>query len=498
MTIIDYRIFGKRKKHMAYLEMVRINNGGSDQIQSEKTTGTETERVIPEPNGAYRWLVDGFDNISSVSHPLDEPVFCPRSIISRRPNCTVALEMNDYHAHLIQVLPIFQGDEKSPTDPAFLATKTKYSRYLRQHENVKNAMIWRDQMSGLEMALGFDKWKPELKASLFLCLHYLEKGYRLPVPEIQRIYDAETARFIYASHVAMSLWVDANDKVPWKLSSFSDQDVSLIMDSSHIFYQIGENSYSFSETANGNYLGFYLDIEPQLNFEIAINVIGNTRTQLDAICKLAPWYSRLRHASGGDDRTMLLTTNYMSDNRFTTGCTTTSFLWAGMLRRLNIPAQVKIYVLPDKDDIQGHHGVFMPIVQRHLVHADDLMLPSRERYIWEQVFWPDDDVTPWRGELAEVNLKYAEAIDVKYGHRRRILFAAGDRNVYMQVNFRSYFLREIIYSTVLEEMWKKANLHLRREMAEELMSELSPDLQDIFRQAMQEKASEWGIEIPMP
>jgi hypothetical protein len=252
---------------------------------------------------------------------------------------------------------------------------------ILDNPRIRNSINWEARSDGLsQVTLPYDSWSAAQKADLQAAILSREKGgpYPLDAPpdvEADGEISAEDAWSIYLAHVAQTLWVEVNRKVGWRLTSLTDEQLSLLLDGRKLlsFWYL---DYSF----NTYLLGSVTAWNPRICFEFLDNLGLIKPTQVETIYALTDWMrGHLVHTFSGEDRIHLFDYAglppadkmlYALDDRKhkVEGCWGVTGLYAAVLRSINLPVESERIWLEEF----YHSRPFFPTVDLGLTHGDDV------------------------------------------------------------------------------------------------------------------------------
>jgi hypothetical protein len=291
--------------------------------------------------------------------------------------------------------------------------------YLRQHPRVRAQMAFEvDRAQGASDGsfLFADHWPAAWHEEMLDYYIAFDKNVPLPLasalplangstdPTIHAYHSADAARSAYLAQVAHALWLDANNKVPWRLDDWSDHELSYLLSSKvcfeawrnngHLYYVV----YLSSRTeATENILQ-----DPRVAFQFlqhepeqGLCLLGSTPSET---CQnLTNWFhDYLWHnpdlAHGFDasaffndfpllsDRLKRHPVQWYSKSLYVTpaGCGSASSLFADLTRSVNIPVRKVNNLVQGYDQIdQSHSGLVFDWQGgsgngRYLLHTDDI------------------------------------------------------------------------------------------------------------------------------
>jgi archaellum component FlaG (FlaF/FlaG flagellin family) len=184
---------------------------------------------------------------------------------------------------------------------------------------------------------------------------------------------------IYIQHVAQSLWIEKNNLVSWDIVSFTDDQLSYLLDSRKLLhYNAGTNRYTFSTHLMGSATAW----NPQINYRFLSNYDFVKNNQTNTIYALTEWMrAHLRHISGSDEYIDLYGYEGLpptdkilypleGEDHITAGCWGTSGFYASVLRSINIPVEHARTQFGSSN--ATHSRPYFPTIDLSMPHADDV------------------------------------------------------------------------------------------------------------------------------
>ena len=165
---------------------------------------------------------------------------------------------------------------------------------------------------------------------------------------------------MWLPHLAITLYVEVNHIVPWTITSYTDYQKSLLLDSrKFINYQYlpTGSAYSFALTwENGGGLTGITDWNPFYSYDFLNDNSMIRETQADSIYELTQWMrENLYHESMSNAYANRLAYGYngsypvdktlnppSGQKHWTQGCTGTSSLYSAVLKTVNIPVSINL------------------------------------------------------------------------------------------------------------------------------------------------------------
>lgn len=223
---------------------------------------------------------------------------------------------------------------------------------------------------------------------------------------IRTIWTVEVARNFFIAHVAHSLYIEIFERIPWRLSSLSDDQLAILFDSYEYFHVLPSGNYEIEKYYSGGVT--YGDPQRIYRFVAGQGWIGTDH--YESIINLLRWCSKkMVHFIGQPDyenafnhwqyygfppveRILQGTIRTISPTgrigHYTLGCYGTSGFLRAVLRLLNIPVGIIMtrngHTLPHFKSIDKYlsHGddPYMPIIQYDDVISPESLLINAETY----------------------------------------------------------------------------------------------------------------------
>jgi hypothetical protein len=331
-------------------------------------------------------------------------VITPNPPISINANSTVRALLNTYHM-------LHDIDNTNNIRQELLPSGPSLSIYepLLNNSRIANNIIW--QGSGgtaPDYIRNYTQWADIQKQELNTALLQLERGENptisAPPPTANGLHiNGYDAWRIYLAHVAQTLWIDAHQKVPWRLTDLTDEQLSYLLDSRNLVTMLPPVStiYLFSEYIIGRVTAW----NPKISYEF-LNNLGLIRTtQLETIHAFSNWArAHFIHISSGDLYQDLYGYNgppaadrvlYPLENKrhIIAGCWGVTGLYSAVLRSVNIPVRnTQITLRLDNN----HSSPLFLSVDKQLPHGDDthggMMVASGNAVPISEVFFSTTEV----------------------------------------------------------------------------------------------------------
>ena len=320
-----------------------------------------------------------------------------------------------------------------------------YEKYLPllATSAIRNAMV----ISGSSNR-NYDSWTEIEKLQLREFVNLTEKSQPLPIagpPALtgdQFISDCDALK-IYMAHLAQCLWVDANNKVSWKLNTASANHLTYLFDMRKLLAWTAANGYSFSYDV----MGAVTDWSPGYSYNFLLSNGFIKATKWDTIKALAEWCrANLVHISGAqydingpfanDQDQQQFYFNYrglppvdkMIDplpgkQHITHGCWGTDGFFAAVLRSVNIPVKHGRSVF----DSSSHSRAEFFTEGKNLSHGDDIYNAWIQTGVntvpVEKIFMTDAEITSLIDAPAPLPGKTAGQT-ANYNHMKRLVALA--------------------------------------------------------------------------
>lgn len=240
------------------------------------------------------------------------------------------------------------------------------------HPQISDAMRWN--------GVSYPDWSAAQKNQLADAIREIENGFNPglttpPALNADNRVSAADAWTIYIHHVAHSLWLERNSKVPWRLIDMSPDNLRLLLDGENLITRVVDGSYYYNSLQEGALTVW----NPQISYQFMTNLGLLKSTHRDTIFAFTDWArAHVRHISGADDRSVVYGYPGMppadrilypleGQGQIANGCWGMSPLWIAALRGVNIPAQFGTVVYSG-----GLHArPIFPTIGMGLGHGDD-------------------------------------------------------------------------------------------------------------------------------
>jgi archaellum component FlaG (FlaF/FlaG flagellin family) len=332
-------------------------------------------------------------------------IITPSPPISISTNSTVRVLLNANHM-------LHDIDSTNNIRQEILPSGPSLSIYdaLLNNSRIANNIIW--QGSGgtaPDYIRNYTQWADIQKQELNTALLQLERGENptisAPPPTANGLHiNGYDAWRIYLAHVAQTLWIDAHQKVPWRLTDLTDEQLNYLLDSRNLVTMlppVSTNIYLFSQYVGGNVTAW----NPKIGYEFLVNFGLIRTTPLETIHAFSDWArAHFIHISSDDLYQDLYGYNgppaadrvlYPLENKrhIIAGCWGVTGLYAAVLRSVNIP--VKNLQITLRVDNNHSSPVFLS-VDKQLPHGDDthggMMVTSGNAVPISEVFFSTAEV----------------------------------------------------------------------------------------------------------
>lgn len=268
------------------------------------------------------------------------------------------------------------------------------SRITGKYEDLLNnplisgAIVWEDG-SG---AVAYAGWPSGKKSQLIDLCNGIDADASFPIdhpPDLtdDLYFSEEDAWMIFLTHVAHSLWLEANRIVSWSLTDLTGDQLSCLLDCRKLIKYYGPDQYHFE-----NYPGLGRVTDWNIRFSYDFMVIHDfiKSTQDSTVHAFASWCrTYVRHISGSYSNpdgyeTLYGYRGYPLVNRIldplpetwghiSAGCWGTTGLFSAVMRSVNIPVVhgYSIFSAPGSG-VSAHSRIELPTLGKGLCHSDDL------------------------------------------------------------------------------------------------------------------------------
>lgn len=202
------------------------------------------------------------------------------------------------------------------------------------------------------------------------------------------LFTAKDAEELYLSRIALSIWIETTNKVPWKLSNYSPDELDVLFNASHMFEPVSKNGTQYY-MMNVSLMGNGTPTAPygEYRFMDKSGLIG--KSQKETIMNLTKWIRKnLHHGHQGTKYTVRKACKYdgectiksmLTQNDFPyngksqvrfwawTGCGSASALMNWTARSVNIPAYGRMFFTKPQ---AGHGAIDFPSEKLIAWHTD--------------------------------------------------------------------------------------------------------------------------------
>lgn len=264
------------------------------------------------------------------------------------------------------------------TDATTRAPSFRAYEELINHPRIREAIAW----EGTSGVLPVKRWPGYMKRDLAARIGRLEVGRPLdegapPLPDAAGLLTPEDAWRVYVSNLAVSLWVERNRKVPWRLTAKSPEHLRVLLDAREFFdLDAGARGYRIDKERVGNATPWDpAALHRFLEFTGAIR-----ETPAATVYALTDWMrGHLVHARKGEGkgrlygapgppRADLLFYPPRAPKHVTRGCRGTVGLYRAALRTVNIAVVAHGFLWESAG--QSHSRPEFPEPGLHLQHGD--------------------------------------------------------------------------------------------------------------------------------
>lgn len=184
-----------------------------------------------------------------------------------------------------------------------------------------------------------DSQSQEVKDSFYSNYNKLEAGQQMQATNFPDTHGAK---------IALSVWIDKNNLVPWKLRDYTSEDLSEVL----------------------NYAdGYIYECDPQYTYNYFKSYVKSTKTQ--TIASVIDFFRKYRHHYNGDasSGTGCIKEVIPQDN--INGCHAASQFMAGVLTTFNIPAYYRYNPVNENWYVAGHGELVIPGIG-YMSHGDNI------------------------------------------------------------------------------------------------------------------------------
>ncbi|MBX2822357.1 MAG: T9SS type A sorting domain-containing protein [Rhodothermaceae bacterium] len=294
----------------------------------------------------------------------------------------------------------------------------QYEAYevLLNAPDISPSVTWYSDNSTLPVA--YADWSDQQKADLRAIIESLEAGEAYPMdapPQLVTSYyiSRDDAWTIFLSHIAHSLWVEVNQKVPWSILEYEKENLDLLFDGSLMFSCPGVDTCVFNTSTYGR----VTDWNVRLTYDFLSQQGMIRETAEETLWAFTYWGRRnLVHILGADSNPdgyerLYGYRGYPLLNRIldplpgkthiTAGCWGTAGVFKGVLRAVNIPVRSTTthFGSPSNDSRALHSRFEMPTIGVGTTHGDDIyngwLRPTKNNnvhssFVFHPIQWLDD------------------------------------------------------------------------------------------------------------
>ncbi len=292
---------------------------------------------------------------------------------------------------ICMLAPISHASSGDTPDPL-----EKY-RVLLNNAKIADAIYW----IGIESEGSYVDWDDEEKKDLCDAILRLENNAPFPMQSppllndikdrdrTVKVFSNEDAWTIYVTHVAHSLWLEANHLVNWSLLDYNDDELALLLNSEFLMVCSPKFGYWFNPQIIGDVTDW--------NVEISYQFMKENQYILDdpasTVYAFADWvrynvehilgvvdegnYKKTYGYPGPPPADKVLYPIKVSKGGFSysAGCWGTTGLFAAAMRSVNIPVinYTKVqFGSPGVETVGYHSRLELPTLGIGLCHSDDL------------------------------------------------------------------------------------------------------------------------------
>lgn len=261
---------------------------------------------------------------------------------------------------------------------------------LLNNSKIAEALAWEERW-GIQ---SYNKWPIYRKTQLMEAISRIENNEPFPLqspPELinGKYFSDNDAWTIYITHVAHTLWLEANRLVNWSILDYAPPDLEVLLNSSTMLHYEKSKGYDVPVLLMGNVTDW--------NIESSYRFLKENGYILDdpasTVYAFAGWIrDNVRHfyQNGNEsdekvykrfwdyqgpppvDRILYPISDIDGGTSYSAGCWGTTGLFSAVLRSVNIPVKNEIVRL----GIPGfpgmlHSGIKLPTIGIGIVHSDD-------------------------------------------------------------------------------------------------------------------------------
>ncbi|MBU2638776.1 MAG: hypothetical protein KJ955_07420 [Nanoarchaeota archaeon] len=382
--------------------------------------------------------------------------------------------------------PVALSAEDTANPILALADIAKYQRFQRLRPAIFRQMIWVDEEHLTGESIIYSREKMEMLAH-YLAL--LETGQQFPFeapPEgfdvpwgarldsTRKFYTEEEALSMWIPHLAVSLYTEVNELVPWSIVAYTNEQKAFLLDSRYFInywdLPTGPAYTFFLNWENGGGLSGITDWNAFYSFEFLRSNDMARATQEESIYAFTQWIREgIFHEMAANAYINHMAYGYNGSypvdkilnppegmKSWTQGCSGTSSLYSAVLKTINIPVSINM-------TIGGHRGPLFLTAGLALMHGDDPYGLSNRRGLQEvpvnEIFMTIAEFNAMNNAEPEPYYGYTpnRAEMALYLNSRRIYLNAYERMAYALLSKRAgdviaYAPANITTST-LEHWW---------------------------------------------
>jgi hypothetical protein len=312
-------------------------------------------------------------------------------------------------------------------EPIGEGTLPSLESWLTDHPDVANAICWEKPIppGTFQRIYAYTQWSQDQKQQLHN--FYAEilsrsgpvlqdpppNGYQAAGDELVQdtLISRDYAWPLYLAHVAQTLTVEIARWVPWSITTYTDEQLRILLDSRSFFTWRSGDHYAISFVRHG----CVVPAPPAFMFSFLARTIGLAATPRLMVARLLEWCrERLQHMSNGFTAENLLafwqyagwppvsrivngtvnSAEHPELGHYTAGCWGTSGFLRAVLRTVNIPV-VSAMIENFSDAITG-----FPTLSLYLSHGDDpynMWNLSHPRWSSDEFFIDEATYLAWFG-----------------------------------------------------------------------------------------------------
>lgn len=282
----------------------------------------------------------------------------------------------------------------------------KYQRFQRLHPEIFRQMIWADEERSSGGSIIYSREKMQklahyialLEAGQDFPLNSPPAGFDVPWGErldsTRKFYTEDEALSMWLPHLAVSLYTEVNELVPWSITSYTNEQKAFLLDARRFinYWSLPSGpAYTFFLTwENGGGLAGITDWNAFYSFEFLRSNDMIRATQAESIYAFTQWIrENVYHEAASRAYELHLSYGYngsypvdkilsppSGQKSWTQGCSGTSSLYSAVLKTINIPVSINM-------TLGGHRGPLFPTAGLALMHGDDPYGLSNRRGLQE-------------------------------------------------------------------------------------------------------------------